>query len=177
MQTKKRPVAAVARDGLILAAAALAFSIGGCDRSPEKEGAPTSKVTAPQRAPVRGAVKDGALAGLAFSFKLDPRLTRAQYMGDRWIAPPVYTGTVGQDTVEVSVSGIDAQGRLIPVNPHWIAADPEMVAVASRAGNVVTITVKRAGESTLKVATDKFSKDLLIKAKLVDNAMRLEISQ
>lgn len=167
MQTKKRPVAAVARGGLILAAAALAFSLGGCDRSPEKEGAPTSKVTAPRLAP----------AGLAFSFKLDPRLTRAQYMGDRWIAPPVYTGTVGQDTVEVSVSGIDAQGRPIPVNPRWIAVDPEMVAVTSRAGNVVTITVKRAGESTLKVATDKFSKDLLIKAKLVDNAMRLEISQ
>ncbi len=123
----------------------------------------------------------GTLSDIKVSFKLDPRLTRAQYMGDRWVSPTTYTSTlqVGTElTVEARAQGLDAGGRRVPITPKWIPADPEMVTVVPNRGKVVKIIVKRPGQTSLKVVSQKFKKELHIKAMdRGNNAMQVEISQ
>ncbi len=133
---------------------------------------PTMLQASPQSADRAAAPSD-----LQFSFKLDPRLTRSDQMGDRWLSPKTYRGTVGQDTVEVKVVGIDAQGRPVRVDPEWVPSDSEMVMVSPNRGNAVSIVVKRAGESKVQLTAEGVSKELAIKAVYRDNALRVEITQ
>ena len=95
----------------------------------------------------------GPLTDVALSFKLDPRLTRSLYMGDRWFSPATFTTTQDVDriNVEVRAVGRDARGQDARIDPEWIAADPKMVTVAPARGGQVTITVHRAGETRLRV--------------------------
>ena len=132
------------------------------------------------------AIKDAAadqadqVADIKASFKLDPRLTRSLYMGDRWVSPTTYTGvrqTGKEYVVDARVHGIDAKGRPMRISPEWIPSDPEMVAVSPTQGNEVKIVVKHAGATKLKLATAGFSKELLVKAKYEGGAMQVEISQ
>ena len=117
------------------------------------------------------------LTGINVSFQLDPRLTRGLYMGDRWVSPPTYVGAVGQDTVMVRAEVLDAKGKPVGVSPEWVPADPDMVEVSPRQGKEVKITVRRAGQSTLRVASPGFSRELIIKAAGKGNALQVEISQ
>lgn len=129
---------------------------------------------------IKAAAQAGNLNNIKTSFKLDSRLTRGLYMGDRWVSPPTYTGVRQEGnayTVEARVQGVDAKGGYVLINPEWIPSDREMVSVAPVQGNAVKITVKRAGESQLKLAARGFSKDLLIKATRVGKALQVEISQ
>jgi FKBP-type peptidyl-prolyl cis-trans isomerase FklB len=118
-----------------------------------------------------------ALTDLQVSFKLDPRLTRGQYLGELWVSPPTYTGTSGQDTVEARAQGTDGRGRPVNTSPKWIPTDPEMVTVSPSEGNQVKITVKRAGESRLQVTFQGVSKELSVKAAHRNNALQVEITQ
>lgn len=121
-----------------------------------------------------------ALTGIKVSFKLDPRLTRGMYMGDRWVSPPVYTSTVHEGkelTVEARAEGLDAGGRQVKISPTWTPADPDMVTVTLGQGNDVKITVQRAGQSSLEVASPGYSKKLAIKAIYKNNTVQVEISQ
>ena len=95
----------------------------------------------------------GPPTDVAVSFKLDPRLTRSLYMGDRWFSPATFTTTQDVDriNVEVRAVGRDARGQSARVDPEWIATDPKMVTVSPARGNQVTITVHRAGETKLRV--------------------------
>lgn len=122
----------------------------------------------------------GAAAGIAVSFKLDPRLTRGLYMGDRWVSPPTYTSTVREGsevTVDARAEGRDAKGRTSEISPRWIPADPEMVTVVPAKGKDVKITVKRAGETKVTVAAAGVSRELAIKAIRKDDTIRVEITQ
>jgi FKBP-type peptidyl-prolyl cis-trans isomerase FklB len=121
--------------------------------------------------------KATTLAGIHVSFKLDPRLTTGVYGGERWISGPTYTGATAQDTVEAKAQGADAKGRLIPITPEWIPADPEMATVSPSRGEAVKIIVKRPGESRLKVTAQGISTELSIKAEQVNDFLQLEISQ
>jgi hypothetical protein len=116
------------------------------------------------------------LKDIQISFKLDPRLTRGQYMGDIWISRPTYTGTSGQDTIEAKAEGLDAKGRVISITPEWIPSDPDMVTVSTRQGKDVKLTVRRDGESKLKVTSMGFSKELTIKAYYKDSIIYVAIS-
>jgi FKBP-type peptidyl-prolyl cis-trans isomerase len=122
---------------------------------------------------------EATAVGLAFSFKLDPRLTRAQYMGDRWVAPTTYMinhdGTSA--TVEARAHVTDVNGQPLPVRPRWQPADPAMVTVMPDEGIDVTITVHRAGESRLVVTADGVSRDLNVKAVQNKDALLVEIAQ
>jgi len=120
---------------------------------------------------------EGDVASIRVSLKLDPRLTRSMYMGDRWISKARYVGASGQDTVEARAEGLDALGRVIDIQPDWIAADPEMVRVEPGAGSEVTIHVRRAGASRLTVTSRGVSRDLIITATERGGALQLEISQ
>lgn len=117
-----------------------------------------------------------SLNDIQISFKLDPRLTRGQYMGDIWVSPATYAGTSGQDIVEARAVGLDAKGKPISISPEWMPSDPEMVTVSTRKGKDVKLTIRRDGESKLKVSSTGFSKELLIKAVYKDNVIYVTIS-
>jgi FKBP-type peptidyl-prolyl cis-trans isomerase len=131
---------------------------------------------------IQDAVSDGAPAaadktGIQVSFKLDPRLTQGQYMGERWVSPPTYTTTL--DTVEARVAGVDPKGRIGNISAKWIPSDPDMVTVSPGQGQEVKITVKRAGVSSLKVVSQGVSKALSVKATVTHEgkALQMEITQ
>lgn len=122
----------------------------------------------------------GVLDEIKISFKLDPRLTRAQYMGDRWVSPPTFTSTLqagSELTVEARAQGIGADGAPIPITPEWIPADTGMVTVTPVSGEAVRIIVKRAGQTRLKVVSRDITKELFIKGLNRDGGMQVEISQ
>ena len=122
---------------------------------------------------------DATLTGIEVSFKVDPRLTRGLYMGDRWISPATYT-PINQgktSTIEASAKGLDARGKRVKISPEWIAADPKMVEVKAGRDNEVMITVKRAGESKLRIVSAGITKELAIKAAKQGNAIAVEIAQ
>ncbi|MEA2078464.1 MAG: FKBP-type peptidyl-prolyl cis-trans isomerase, partial [Pseudomonadota bacterium] len=132
------------------------------------------------RVPVRSdaAVPASDLRDIKTSFKLDPRLTRGLYMGDRWVSPPTYTGVrqEGKEyAVEARAEGLDAKGRPMRISPEWIPSDPGMVTVSPARDGAVTIMVKRPGESHLKVTTAGVSREFSIKAKPRNDTMQVEI--
>ena len=117
------------------------------------------------------------LTGITVSFKLDPRITSGMYMGERWV--PTSSGVhEGYFTAEARVQGRDAKGQSVNISPEWIPEDPAMVTVSPDQGKQVTITVKRAGQSTLRVTSEGVSKGLVIKATYPNNThIQAEISQ
>jgi len=139
----------------------------------------TGAVPASAQQPVR---PPPSLTDIRILFKLDPLLSGPTYGGERWLSPATFTsaaqaGTVG--TVDVKVRGVDARGRPVNIVPEWTAADPDMVTVTpgQKQKDEFRITVKRAGESKLTVASQGFSKELVVKAKNLGNAIQVEISQ
>jgi len=120
-----------------------------------------------------------ALARLQVSFKLDPRLTRSLYMGDRWVSPPSYTRVQdGKDLiVEAKVHGLNARGEPAPVHATWRSADPEIVTVSRAQGQEVTLTIRRAGRTHIAVAYDDVSSKLAVDAVLHQGVLRVDISQ
>src|SRR6266511_4886793 len=140
----------------------------------------SAKQAAPQNKAVPAAMsRPAALADISVSFKLDPRLTRGLYMGDRWVSPPTYSGVQdGKFTVDARVQGVDAKGEPVDISPKWIPSDPKMVTVSPGQGNAVQITVQRAGQSSLQVTSQGFTRTLSIKAAAYrGNAIQAEISQ
>ena len=121
------------------------------------------------------------LTDIKVSFKLDPRLTRSLYMGDRWVSPPTYTRVQerGQAlAVDARAEGLDVKGRTMRISPEWIPSDPGMVTVSPARDGAAIIVVKRAGESRLKVTSADVSRELTIKASAnTDNTLMVEIYQ
>jgi FKBP-type peptidyl-prolyl cis-trans isomerase len=127
----------------------------------------------------RDRTKDPGEPAIKVAFKLDPRLTQGLYMGERWVSPPKYNraGTAERVAVEARAAGVDAMGRPKNITPTWTSADREIVTVTPNAGSAVTITVHRAGETSLRVSADGISKELAIKAVSQNNVMQVEIEQ
>ena len=119
-----------------------------------------------------------SITDIKVSFKLDPSITRGMYMGDRWVSPPTFTGVQeGKEVmVEARVEGLDAKGNPIDIHPTWIPSDPDMVTVSPGQGKEVKITVRRTGQSSLKVVSPGFSRELIIKATDQGNAIKVEIT-
>jgi FKBP-type peptidyl-prolyl cis-trans isomerase FklB len=124
-----------------------------------------------------GAAPEGALSGIQVSFKMDPRLASGVYGGDRWVSPPTYRGAGAQDTVEIKAIGVDSTGHSVSINPDWIPSDPEMVSVTPSQSGQVRITVKRPGQSILRLVSQGVSKELAIKAENKGAGMQVEIAQ
>lgn len=120
-----------------------------------------------------------ALTDIEVSFKLDSRLTRGMYMGDRWVSLPnfmsVHDGR--KATVEARAQGLDAKGGALKISPEWIPEDPEMVTITPGQGAEVKITVQREGQSKLKVLSSGVSAELVIKATYQADTTQVEISQ
>jgi FKBP-type peptidyl-prolyl cis-trans isomerase FklB len=126
-----------------------------------------------------GASHKAPANAITVSFRLDLRLTQGLYMGERWVAPPKYNqaGTGKTLTVQARAHGRDEKGATRDIRPTWIPADPEMVTVTPGAGNAVTITVLRAGRSSVNVVAGGVSKELAIHASYHGQSMQVEIAQ
>ncbi len=119
-----------------------------------------------------------SLSDIQISFKMDTRLSGGgTYGGERWLSGPTYIGASAQDIVEVRVEGINDEGQRVKINAAWTPSNPRMVEVSPSAGDHVKITVKRAGESMLRVDAQGVSRELLLKAKSVDVGLQVEITQ
>ena len=117
------------------------------------------------------------ISDIRISFKLDPRLHGPTYGGERWVSPRTYSGINGQDIVDARATGIDAKGRPVDISPEWVPANPAIAAVSPDHGTQTKITVKGAGQTTLKVLSQGISKELLIKSEYHAGVIRIEISQ
>jgi hypothetical protein len=121
------------------------------------------------------------LTGIDVSFKLDPRLTKSLYMGDRWVSPPTFTYASppqGEElAIEVRAHGLDARGGRIDISPEWKPANTELLQVAPAQGHEVKLIALQEGQSSLTVYYGELSKELTVKVMYGDGGPRVDISQ
>jgi hypothetical protein len=118
-------------------------------------------------------------AAIRVEFKLDSRLTTGLYMGARWVSPPTFSASaagVGA-TIDARASGVDARGRPAKIAARWSPEDPEMVTVEPAEGNDVRVSVRREGETVLRVTSGGVTRPLVVKAVRRDEVLRVEIAQ
>lgn len=175
MRKRTRTLGAVASTGFVAVALVglfLAVRTGG-----EASAARPTENTA--AASVPRAVSAGT-STITVSFKLDSRLTQSLYMGDRWVSPPTYqhAAQVGESaTLEAMVQLADGRGRALAARPTWKAVDPEMVTVTPSQGDHVKITVRRPGQTHLRLAQGDVSKELTLKAVRQNGVWRVDVAQ
>lgn len=117
---------------------------------------------------------------IKISFKLDPRLTRGVYMGERWVSPPEYIRVQerGKELkVEARAFGVDTRGRQSLISPEWKSANDSVIRVTPADGQSVEIVVLREGVSKVRVIFGDESKELDIKAVRHLGALRVDITQ
>jgi FKBP-type peptidyl-prolyl cis-trans isomerase len=123
------------------------------------------------------AAAPAVLAGINVSFKVDPRIAKGLYMGDRWAPVPFsQIGETRQVTVEARAEGIDGSGKPVAIEPQWITADPELASVSPERGKAVRITALRPGESSLRVVSEGISRDLAVKAAYKGEVLQVQIT-
>lgn len=133
------------------------------------------KKTAQQREKVGAAAAAG---GLEVSFRLDPRITKGLYMGDRWVSQASYPSTTAPDVEPITVparasGGAGAAGKK---SPSWTASNPEMVTIWPSQGGEVKLSVRSAGESTVTVKVGERSSSFTVKAAQNAEAWRVDLS-
>ncbi len=113
------------------------------------------------------------------SYKIDPRLTRGLYMGDRWVAPRTYSRTeIGASlSIDVRAFGVDALGGSTPISLKWVPEDPEMIAVSPGDGHQVALSVRRAGVSGVELFQAGRSRRLAVRASSNGSSLHVEIDQ
>jgi FKBP-type peptidyl-prolyl cis-trans isomerase FklB len=122
------------------------------------------------------AARPAAVKEIQLSFKRDPRMVDPYRGIGVWVTGSNYTGATAQETVEARAEGVDAAGKPAKISPEWKTSDAEMVTVSPSRGDAVNITVHKAGESTLRIAYQGLSKELLVRAQYVGKFMLFEIS-
>lgn len=106
-------------------------------------------------------------------FKLDPRLTRSLYMGDRWVSPDVFT-QVGEGSVvivEAKVVRDDGWGRSTTLNANCSASNSSMATVSTLKGNIARITVSKEGTTSLSLGGKTFR----MEAKMANGSLQVNI--
>jgi hypothetical protein len=121
----------------------------------------------------------GAVTALEVAFRLDPRLTRSLYMGDRWVSPATFqTPRQGKPAVvQASARGVVAYGRRVEVPARWVADDPGMVEISPQDGGVVSLRITRAGTSTVRVEFREVKRTLTVEASEKDGALSVRVAQ
>ncbi len=163
----------------LLVLAALMVGPSGC--ATQNSSADTRASRGAEAAGVSASAKDGAsLRNVRVYFKLDPRITSGIYMGDRWVSPPTYAPgpQKGEEyTLQARVQGLNSWGNTIHLESEWSPKDPEMIVVSPPRGDEVTLTVRRAGQSAVKVVARGVVRELSIKATDGDYGLQVEIAQ
>jgi hypothetical protein len=111
------------------------------------------------------------------SFKLDPRVLGPTYGGERWVAPPTYTGARAQSAVGTRARAVDARGAPVKAQLQWTVSDPEVLEVSPSVGERVTLTAKRAGVSTVTVKAGEATRRLTFKADKPNGDWQVTLSQ
>jgi hypothetical protein len=118
-----------------------------------------------------------AAGAIQVSFKLDPRVLKGLYMGDRWAPQVTYSSNAAPDVEAVTVAArARAAAAAGKASPSWIASDPEMVTISPAQGGEVKLTVRRAGESTVTVSVGELSSTLAVKAVRQADRWRVDLS-
>ena len=170
----------------------LAQACGAGDTSPPRAPGPTPSGAEPQPVPPptsppgpappadadAAPSPPAAAAGLAVSFRLDPRLTTSSYLGERWVSPETFTLVVEgpQVIVDARAHAVRAEGTT-DVSASWTPADPALLAVSSAEGHQVSIAIRREGRSTLEVAHAAGSRQLTVAAVREAGVWRVDITQ
>lgn len=120
-----------------------------------------------------------SITDIKISYRLDPRLARGMYMGDRWGSPVIFStaGSRKELSIEAQAEGLNAKQKTFHIIPKWSPSDTEMVTVSSVKGkdHQVKILVRRTGKCILKVSALGLTKTLIIKAVFKHNAMHVDI--
>ena len=116
---------------------------------------------------------------MQIAFRLDPRLTRGSYIGDRWVSPPTYIRVLqhpGQ-SIEARTQWLDATGRPIAIDTEWVSADPAIASVST--GDVwgeIAITIAGEGTTAIDGRAGSTSKRMVVTAtKRSDGSLYVEI--
>jgi FKBP-type peptidyl-prolyl cis-trans isomerase FklB len=117
-----------------------------------------------------------AVKELQVSFKRDPRMVDPYRGIGVWVTGSTYKGATAQTIVEARAEGVGASGKAFKISAQWSASDPDMVTVSPTQGDNVNITVRRAGESRVKVAYQELSKEFVVRAQYAGKFMLFEIS-
>jgi hypothetical protein len=115
---------------------------------------------------------------IRLSFKLDQRLTRSMYMGDRWVSPQTYTKVQDGEKliVEARAQAVDKWGRQVEIVPEWKAEDPSMVTVSPEKERQVAFTIHKEGRSSVLVEAGDISKRLTLMARRHKGVLLVEIT-
>lgn len=133
--------------------------------------------TPPSRPPPPPVRSPGPLARINIAFHTDNATGSAARVSDNWF-PQISGAHDGEFTVLARAEGRDTDGRVVNINPDWVATDPSSVTVSPGTGQAVRITVRRAGASNLTVTAAGLSKDLAISAAPDQlHALRVDILQ
>jgi hypothetical protein len=119
-----------------------------------------------------------APAAIQVSFKLDPRLTKSLYMGERWAPAATYTSASTSDPRAITLEA-RARSTVVPAakfSPTWTASNPEVVAISPAQGAEVTLSVRRAGESTVTVKHGSASSTFAVKTVGDGDRWRVDVS-
>jgi hypothetical protein len=111
------------------------------------------------------------------SFKLDPRVLGPTYGGEKWVAPPTYTGARAQSAVDTKARAVDARGATVKAQLQWTVSDPELLAVSPSVGERVTITAKRTGVGTVTVKAGEATRTFTFKAEKPSGEWQVSLSQ
>lgn len=140
-------------------------------------GAAADAQEAPARQRARAA-QPIPLTGIGASFRLDPRLTRSLYLGDRWVSPKTYSRVQDGKTlvVEARAVGHKPRGRPVPVPATWTSDRPEVLSVAPPRGPEVVLTAHRLGRARLVLAFGPYSKAFAVEVVRQGGALRVDIT-
>jgi hypothetical protein len=134
-----------------------------------------------KRAPQRDKLAAAAAAGaIEVSFKLDPRVTKSLYMGERWVSGPAFSSASVPEGEAITVEARARRPRAGvagKIGPTWIASDPEMVTITPVQGDYVKLTVRRAGESTVTVKHGGLSTAFAVKTVRQAGHWRVDLSK
>lgn len=146
----------------------------------------TLPTSAPQVVEARGGwLAEGAGVtvpeGIEISFRLDPRITRGLYMGERWVSPPTFTyANPPPDeslTVIARARGVLGPGKHIDIEPQWISGDGELLRVVPERGREVTLVAVGEGSSNLTVRYGKLARELTVRVVRDADVVRMEVIQ
>jgi hypothetical protein len=138
-----------------------------------KADAPAPRTSAPSGQPLQRQPE------VQVAFKLDPAITRAQFLGERWVAPETYAFAQAGDrfVVQARMQAVDARGERTEVPGQWTTDAPGMIALAPGADGRVTLVVRQAGEGGVVATSSAGTKALRVRATKHADAMEVAISQ
>ncbi len=119
--------------------------------------------------------------GLKVYFKLDSRLTQSLYMGERLVAPDLFTSAVVEGAVvaiEAEARSPDAIGDPRPIAATFTAADAARIGITPAGGDRVTLSINGcSGPSTVTVSGAGLSTLLTVTPICGSDTIYAEIAQ